>query len=61
MGDYVCPVHEEEILFPSDVDSTTDNRGKKFSLLPLLPKEMPRLCYKCNIFYYRYECVKKEV
>ncbi|MCM0082287.1 hypothetical protein L4X63_11870 [Geomonas sp. Red32] len=60
MAQYLCPVHDDEVLFPNDA-GTGNVKGKGFSISPLLPKEMPRECRRCGKYYYRYECVRKEV
>lgn len=51
MAKYVCPVHEDVILFRDDEER--DLRRAEVRIVP------PQYCEKCGKHYYQHECNSK--
>jgi hypothetical protein len=55
MAKYVCPIHEDVILFKEDEekDSRHIPRAPEVRIIP------PQYCEKCRKYYYKHECPTK--
>ena len=54
MAEYVCPKHDDVILFTDD-----EEKDLHRSMANEVRIEPPKQCEKCNVYYYRSECRKK--
>jgi len=51
---YVCPIHEDQVLYKENADSIPPD------VVKLTLPELPRECLKCHISYYKWECEPHE-
>ncbi len=52
MANYVCPVHEDVVLYPDDEGKDSPQN----SVLSEVRIEPPKYCEKCDEYYYRDDC-----